>query len=220
MAADKRQWIRNLKSMLQTFSDDMSAQDACDYLLEKCQALPDKNSTKNDSMTPFPLPKEVDGVKDTFALFSDGASRGNPGPGAWGALGQSCDGTLLFESSSVDTMTTNNKMELEGAIVALEWLLENAQEIKFNCKQSKVFLYSDSKYVVDGTNSWMPGWKKRGWKKADKKEPENLDLWQRMDEVISSISHVKMVWVKGHAGHPQNEHCDKLANLALDESGF
>jgi ribonuclease HI len=216
MALNKQQIIKNLKSLQREFQNDMSAQDACDYLIELCGQLEDISVATNDG--DFPLPEEI--VEGSFALFSDGASRGNPGPGAWGALGQSSDGTVLFESSSVDTLTTNNKMELEGAIVAIEWLLENASEINFDCNTSKVFLYSDSKYVVDGTNSWMPGWKRRGWKKADKKAPENLDLWQRMDSAVTQLKYLKLIWVKGHAGHPQNEHCDQLANIALDESGF
>ena len=83
-----------------------------------------------------------------------------------------------------------------------------------------VFLYSDSKYVVDGIQKWVPGWKRRGWKKADNKAPENLDLWQELDVLVSKFDELQFKWVKGHSGHPQNEFCDQLANKSLDESGF
>ena len=112
--------------------------------------------------------------------------------------------------------TTNNRMELEGALQALEALTR--EDTKALSKS--VFLYSDSKYVVDGIEKWVPGWKKRGWKKADKKEPENLALWQELDTVVGKFKKLRFQWVKGHAGHPQNEYCDQLANQALDEAGL
>ena len=84
----------------------------------------------------------------------------------------------------------------------------------------KLILFSDSKYVVDGLKSWIHGWKRRGWKKADKKVPENVELWQQLDQLVSKFKNIEYQWVKGHAGHPQNERCDQLANEALDDAGF
>lgn len=168
----------------------------------------------------FTIPKEVDKAhKDFYLLFSDGACRGNPGPGAWGVLAQDKNGDVILESNGLEVTTTNNQMELEGAIQALKWLNEYMEESGIS-PSVPVYLFSDSKYVIEGLNSWIDGWKKRGWKKADKKEPENLDYWQRLDAARSSYQNLICLWVKGHAGHPQNEHCDKMANLALDESGF
>ncbi|PIK16746.1 MAG: ribonuclease HI [Halobacteriovorax sp. JY17] len=154
--------------------------------------------------------------KNAYALFSDGACRGNPGPGAWGMVGQNAKGEVLFKGSGVETTTTNNRMEMMGAIEAMKYLLSEG----VNTDSAEVYLYSDSKYVVDGLKSWMQGWKNRGWKKADKKTPENVDLWQELDRISSSFSNIQYLWVKGHAGHPQNELCDQLANEALDDSGF
>lgn len=166
--------------------------------------------TKKLSTDSFELPKEVQN-ENTLALFSDGACRGNPGPGSWAFIAQDAKGTLISEGSDFEEKTTNNRMELKGAIYALKFAKEE--------KQNQFFLYTDSKYVVDGVEKWVAGWKSRGWKKADKKEPENLDLWKEIDELVSGMN-VKLMWVKGHAGHPQNEYCDQLANKTLDEAGF
>jgi ribonuclease HI len=167
----------------------------------------------------LPLPQEFSHEEADFALFSDGACRGNPGPGAWAAIGQDERGDVLFETQGVEVTTTNNKMELEAAIKALHeiknYILENGDSI-----ESKILLFSDSKYVVDGASSWMANWKRRGWKKGDNKEPENLELWKRMDAILVEFPNMKFLWVKGHAGHPQNERCDRLANEILDDSGF
>ena len=168
----------------------------------------------------FLLPNDMEKGPLFFALFSDGACRGNPGPGAWGSLGQDSEGCLLFEASGVDFQTTNNQMELEGAIQALAELQRSCDESDILFEEAQVYLYSDSKYVVDGMNQWVVNWKKRGWKKADKKEPENVDRWKRLDELASEFYKVHFRWVKGHAGHPQNERCDELANFALDEAGL
>ncbi len=165
------------------------------------------------------MPAELNGIENSFALFSDGACRGNPGPGSFGMLAQNNAGDVIFEGSGVDNPTTNNRMELEGAIVALENLVEFLKENPPKAKPH-VWLFSDSKYVVEGVEKWVAGWKARGWKKADKKEPENVDLWKRLDETTKLFTNLKFKWVKGHAGHPQNERCDQLANIALDEAGF
>ena len=150
---------------------------------------------------------------DEIALYSDGACRGNPGPGSWAFIAQNHEGELVYSSSGVSKLTTNNKMELQGVIEGLLFVSDQPQNFK------KIFFYTDSKYVVDGITSWVKGWKRRGWKKADKKAPENLEQWQELDQLNEKFN-VEFIWVKGHAGHPQNELCDRLANEALDAQGF
>jgi ribonuclease HI len=155
-----------------------------------------------------------------FAVFADGACRGNPGPGAWATMIQDTKAQIILRSTGVDMPTTNNKMELEGVIRGLNGLIEKWIEDGISDHESPVFVYSDSKYVIEGIEKWVSGWKARGWKKADGKEPENLNLWRELDQLKSRFNHITFLWVKGHAGHPQNEMCDKMANLALDEAGF
>ena len=150
---------------------------------------------------------------DEIALYSDGACRGNPGPGSWAFIAQNHEGELVHSRSGVSKLTTNNKMELQGVIEGLLFVSDQPQNFK------KIFFYTDSKYVVDGITSWVKGWKRRGWKKADKKAPENLEQWQELDQLNEKFN-VEFIWVKGHAGHPQNELCDRLANEALDAQGF
>lgn len=135
-------------------------------------------------------------------IFTDGACSGNPGPGGWGALlrakGQE------KELSGGEAETTNNRMELTAAIRALEALT----------RPCAVILYTDSKYMMDGVQQWMPAWKARGWKTADKKPVKNQDLWQELDSQVQRHS-VKFIWVKGHAGHAENERVDEIARLAV-----
>ena len=150
---------------------------------------------------------------DEIALYSDRACRGSPGPGSWAFIAQNHEGELVHSSSGVSKLTTNNKMELQGVIEGLLFVSDQPQNFK------KIFFYTDSKYVVDGITSWVKGWKRRGWKKADKKAPENLEQWQELDQLNEKFN-VEFIWVKGHAGHPQNELCDRLANEALDAQGF
>ncbi len=201
--------LRLLKSIL-------TSEDAHQKISELSQQLEELPVSKDDDVKSQELlvPQEL-ADKFDFIAFSDGACRGNPGPGAWGSLVQRPDHEIIYEGSGVELMTTNNKMELQGAIEALHFI---SQHPHFD-QGSLTVLVSDSKYVVDGINQWVPGWKKRGWKKADKKTPENVDLWQRLDELRQSMGKVAFQWVKGHAGHPQNEFCDLLANQALDEAG-
>jgi len=199
------------------FSTDQQAMAAILVLQKKLNTLlasPDDGEPESDE--DFPLPKELVDRPESFALFSDGACRGNPGPGAWGAMGQDSEGNVIFEKWGVDIATTNNKMELEGAIKALEVI---GEYLTTNSLSHKVplFLYSDSRYVVDGITSWVAGWKKRGWKKADRKTPENLEQWQELDTLSYNFPNLRFLWVKGHAGHPQNERCDEMANFALDQ---
>ena len=136
-------------------------------------------------------------------IFTDGACSGNPGPGGWGALLR-CKG-VEKELSGAEKETTNNRMELTAVISALSAL-------KTSCNVS---LYTDSKYVMNGINEWMPNWKKNGWKTSNKKSPvKNVDLWQRLDELCSAHQ-IRWIWVKGHAGHAENERVDELARTAI-----
>ena len=137
-------------------------------------------------------------------LYTDGACRGNPGKGGWGAI--LIYGKFKKEMSGGEPMTTNNRMELLGAINGLEALKE----------PFKVILTSDSKYVVDGiTKGWARSWKAKGWKKGDGKPALNPELWDRL-LALCDKHEVEFVWVKGHAGHPENERCDQLATAFAD----
>lgn len=144
-------------------------------------------------------------------LYSDGASRGNPGPGGYGSILRFIDskgGVHEREFAQGYRCTTNNRMELLGAIVALEAL-------KRPCH---VTLYSDSQYLVNAFNQhWVDGWLKRGWKNSQKQPVKNSDLWKRMLKAKEPHD-VEFVWVKGHAGHAENERCDALATSAADDS--
>ena len=137
-------------------------------------------------------------------IYTDGSCSGNPGPGGWGAI-------LMYkglekEMSGGDRHTTNNKMELTGAIRALEALKESCQ----------VTLYTDSQYLVNAINQkWLENWKKRGWKKADKSPVLNIELWERIDRLLT-VHKVTFVWVHGHRGHAYNERCDVLATTFAD----
>ena len=137
-------------------------------------------------------------------IFTDGACRGNPGPGGWGSL-------LRFNSvekklSGAEMETTNNRMELTAVIEALSALT----------RPCDVALTTDSKYVKDGITQWIDNWKKRGWKTANKQPVKNIDLWQKLDELAQRHT-VSWHWVKGHSGHEENELADKLANEAIDK---
>ena len=154
----------------------------------------------------------------TIALYSDGGCRGNPGPGAFAYLVQEHSGTVLAQGVEFEVMTTNNKMELSGPIRGLEDLEDVLPKLGKDPLLTKVRVITDSKYVVDGMKSWVAGWKSRGWKKADGKAPENLELWQSLDSLRTKFMEVDWMWVKGHAGHPQNEYCDRRANEVLDEN--
>lgn len=138
-------------------------------------------------------------------IFTDGACRGNPGPGGWGAL-------LRYKGSEkelygAESDTTNNRMELLAAIKALE-------ELKRPCK---VTITTDSNYVKKGITEWLQGWKQRGWKTSGKTPVQNVELWQRLEQAVSRHEHVDWKWVRGHSGHAENERADRLANRAIDE---
>ena len=135
-------------------------------------------------------------------IYSDGACRGNPGPGGWGVLLR-YDGTEK-ELWGGEAAPTNNRMELMAAIRALEAL-------KRRCR---VRLYTDSLYVMKGISTWIGDWKRRGWRTADKKPVKNEDLWRRLDELAAKHD-IEWRWVRGHAGHPENERADQLANRGI-----
>jgi ribonuclease HI len=166
-----------------------------------------------NSVSDFVIPDEVAGKSNAYAVFTDGACRGNPGPGSYGFLIQDGSGDVIGKGSEAFKHTTNNKMEMSGVINGVNYLKDKITPF------DEVYVYTDSKYIVDGMKSWVAGWKKRGWKKADKKAPENLDLWKELDE-LTTICHLSFHWIKGHAGHPQNEFVDQLANIELDKNGF
>lgn len=209
---------RYLSEMNKIFSDDAEALDLISALFAKAEKLPNEEIQKTKDLKI--VPSEVKDLENHFAIFCDGACRGNPGPGAWAVLGQSSLGEVLFEASGLEILTTNNKMELEGAIVALVEIEQFLLNADLDLDRSSIYLYSDSKYVIEGITKWVPGWKANQWKKADKKEPENLELWKRLDAHKEKFKKLNFLWVKGHAGHPQNERCDQLCNQALDEAGY
>ena len=142
--------------------------------------------------------------EQTVEMFTDGACRGNPGPGGWGVV-------LRFQGAEKELYggekeTTNNRMELMAAIQGLESLT----------KSCPVVLTTDSQYVMKGATEWMAGWKRKGWKTSAKKPVKNVDLWQRLEKAL--VPHeVKWEWVRGHTGHPENERADDLANRGVDE---
>ena len=225
----KSEILKSLRKLRSVFDDDSQALAALDQLVVKAEAFPeetkqDKYNAKAgasfDSEENLPLPEEMRERASGFAIFADGACRGNPGPGAWATVIQDTTAQVILKSSGVDVPTTNNKMELEGVIRGLKGLIEKWIEDGVSDRESPVFVYSDSKYVIEGIEKWVVGWKARGWKKADGKDPENLLLWKELDQLKSRFDHISFLWVKGHAGHPQNEMCDRMANLALDEAGF
>ena len=137
-------------------------------------------------------------------VFTDGACRGNPGPGGWGAVLQS--GPHRKELYGGEPLTTNNRMELMAAIKALEALK----------RSSVVELYTDSEYLRQGITRWLPSWKQKGWRTASKKPVKNVDLWQRLEDLVQQHQ-ISWHWVKGHSGHHGNEQADRLANQAIDD---
>ena len=137
-------------------------------------------------------------------LFTDGACRGNPGPGGWGALLRYGDIERTLYGGQLQT--TNNQMELMAVIKGLEALTKSCQ----------VVVTSDSKYVLSGITEWLENWKRRGWKTANKKPVQNVALWQQLDELVAQHE-VQWNWVKGHSGHRENEIADQLANQGIDE---
>ncbi|MDT8406238.1 MAG: ribonuclease HI [Methylococcales bacterium] len=143
-------------------------------------------------------------MSKSIIIHTDGACRGNPGPGGWGAILQY--GDHRKEARGAEPDTTNNRMELQAAIQALSALQRPCQ----------VLLHTDSKYVLQGITEWLPNWQRRGWKTAANKPVKNADLWQQL-VTVSQQHDIEWHWVKGHSGDPGNERADQLANLAIDD---
>ena len=142
-----------------------------------------------------------------FFAYTDGACSGNPGPGGWGTLLQAKDGDTVVKERELkggEALTTNNQMELMAAIMALETL----------GKPCAITVITDSQYVKNGVTGWIHGWKRNGWRTAAKKPVKNAELWQRLD-AAQARHHVTWEWVKGHAGHPENERADELARAGM-----
>jgi ribonuclease HI len=147
----------------------------------------------------------ADEAVHTVEIFTDGACKGNPGPGGWGTILRY--GSQEKELHGGEPETTNNRMELMAAIQGLESLT----------RPSAVHLYTDSVYLINGITKWVAGWKRNGWKTKDKKPVKNVDLWTRLEEATTRHD-VTWQWVKGHAGHPENERADELACLGAAEA--
>ncbi len=143
---------------------------------------------------------------DTVEIFTDGACRGNPGPGGWGVLLRWKGHEKTLHGG--EAWTTNNRMELLAAIMGLEAL-------KRPCH---VVLSTDSRYLQQGVTEWLPAWKRRGWLTADRQPVKNIDLWQRLEAAAARHPQVEWHWLKGHSGHEENERADELANRGVDEA--
>jgi len=145
-------------------------------------------------------------LTDIVEIYTDGACKGNPGAGGWGAL-LAWNGKTR-ELCGGEALTTNNRMEMTAVIRALEALK----------RKSRVRLHTDSKYVQQGISEWIHSWKKRGWRTADRKPVKNEDLWRRLDE-LAGEHEIEWLWVRGHDGNPGNERADELANLGIAQVG-
>ncbi|HKT31760.1 MAG TPA: ribonuclease HI [Gammaproteobacteria bacterium] len=141
---------------------------------------------------------------DSVEIYTDGACRGNPGPGGWAAVLRSGAREKTLQGSAAQT--TNNRMELTAAVSALQAL----------ARPASVVLYTDSKYVQQGISEWLPSWRARGWKTAGKKPVKNLDLWQALHQATAGHA-IEWRWVRGHSGNAYNEEVDRLANEAIDK---
>ncbi len=215
----KKKYLKSLDSIEKWLVDDLNQDEdlkAAFQLIklkigEKNEALPEKNIGQ------LPPPQEIADDPQALALFSDGGCRGNPGPGAFAFVIQDYLGEVIAEGVEFESHTTNNKMELSGALKGLHELLSILPGQGKEPLLTKVKVITDSKYVVEGMKTWVQGWKARGWKKADNKVPENIDLWQALDKVRDNFLHIEWMWVRGHDGHPQNEYCDRKANELMDD---
>ncbi len=156
------------------------------------------DSTTQTSSAPRPV----------VELFTDGACSGNPGPGGWAYLLRHPKTGKSVERNGGESATTNNRMELTAVIEGMASLT----------RPSIVELYSDSQYVLKGLEEWIAGWKKKGWRTASKAPVKNVDLWKRLDE-LKAVHEIRFHWVRGHAGHPENERVDRLAVEARDRAG-
>lgn len=219
----KKRLLKSLKKIQKELDDSSVANAFCQIedSINKLEEVPNASPSRSSETKNFLLPESIKEESEAYAVYSDGACRGNPGPGAFGCFAQSVEGEVVFEKSEVFKDTTNNRMELLGVIEGLKALGKYLNDEGKSIKDYKIVVVTDSKYVVDGLSKWMEGWKARGWKKADKKTPENVEMWQKLDLLKQRIGdNLVLEWVKGHAGHPQNERCDELANRALDSEGY
>lgn len=203
--------LRQLASLKKTLNQS-ELESAFEQIKSAILDLPEEEKSSVD----FAVPMDILGVQGAYVLYSDGACRGNPGPGAFGCIAQDSNANILFEHAETRSLTTNNQMEMQGVISGIKQLEDHLGSLA----EAQLKIVTDSKYVVDGITKWVHGWKKRGWKKSDNKAPENLELWQELDSLVTRPAKISFEWVKGHAGHPQNEHCDQLANQALDHEGY
>ncbi|EIM31579.1 ribonuclease HI [Leptothrix ochracea L12] len=160
--------------------------------------------TTSTAAAPTSSPPKI--ARPEVVIYTDGACKGNPGRGGWGAWLK--NGAHEKELFGGEALTTNNRMELTAVI-------ESLASLKRNCN---ITIHTDSEYVRNGIMTWIHGWKKRGWKTADGKPVKNMDLWQRL-EALSTLHSIDWRWVKGHAGDPGNEHADALANRGVEEPG-
>ncbi len=145
---------------------------------------------------------ETSATKSRAEIFTDGACSGNPGPGGWAAILRS--GAHELELTGGERVTTNNRMEMTAAIEGLKALK----------RPTAVIIHTDSRYVLDGASKWLKGWKKNGWKTADKKPVKNEDLWRALEAAMDGHA-IEWRWVRGHSGHPENERADTLARSAI-----
>lgn len=145
--------------------------------------------------------------KPHVVLFTDGACSGNPGPGGWAFILRHPSSKKELERFGGEALTTNNRMELTAVLKGLEALN----------RPSRVEIWSDSQYVLNGLREWLDSWKARGWRTASKKPVKNVELWQELDN-LKSLHELTFHWIEGHAGHPENERCDQLAVAARDKA--
>lgn len=179
-------------------------------LLENGAVHPSKKALKSIETELIKIKGSIDIKPDTkpsneiILIWSDGACKGNPGPGGWASIVQK-DGESQEIYGSV-RKTTNNIMELTAAL----------QGIRLTPTGSQIVLTTDSKYLINGITEWIKNWKKKGWRKKDGSPVLNQELWQKLD-AESQTRRIEWMWIKGHSGHPQNERCDQLANIAISE---
>jgi ribonuclease HI len=167
----------------------------------KPESTPEPLSLLQSPITNYQSPTTNSTESKIISIHTDGACSKNPGPGGWGVVIHFSDGTIKEIGGGIRE-TTNNQMELQGAIAALEFLATQKQS-------APVDLYTDSKYVLDGITKWIKGWKKNGWKTKDNKPVKNQEFWQQLDPLNSS--NIRWHWVEGHSGDPDNERCDAIA---------
>jgi len=215
----KKKHLRALSSLENWLSEQNIINEELKSSLELIRKVIENYAEKNSiEGGKLPPPAEIMGDSLAVALYTDGGCRGNPGPGAYAFVVQDEKGEVLAEGVEFESHTTNNKMELSGPIRGLQEIKDVLASVGKDSLLTKVKVMTDSKYVVDGMKSWVKTWKARGWKKADNKTPENIELWQQLDLLKNSFFDIEWIWVKGHGGHPQNEYCDKRANETMDEN--